>query len=492
LFFAVAFLIPALLIGTGIFGALSAIGYGGLGEFTPIGEGDFYDKVPYENYISAAEIPEGYDVRDYGAGTDKSAKENSKAINKAVSKASSEGGGTVVIQGGSYTSGTVYLKDNVTLFIAYGSEIKASHKFGDFKTAFVFADKVKNVRVTGGGKISGEGEYFVKPPDYPHNSEISAVSDIRALNDGYFSRIRYEKPGRPLYMVFFNRCEKISVDNIILYNSMHWTLCAESSKDFKVEDVVIDNNRHVANTDGIDIVGTSDAVVRRVFISTADDGIVIKNPKRTGTNMSNVSISDCEIMSVTNAFKIGTETYYDISGVRLTNNKAFVEGIYPAGVSGISIESVDGSRVTDVQINGFEMENITCPLFIRLGNRNRYKSKNYGGILSGISVWNVTATNAELPSIISGVAVNRNVALRVRNVSIYNFNVTYRECAENVILPEKVPEFKNDYPENWRFGDVPAYGLYIRHAEKVELYNFNVASRTVDTRDEIFKEDYIN
>ena len=34
------------------------------------------------------------------------------------------------------------------------------------------------------------------------------------------------------------------------------------------------------------------------------------------------------------------------------------------------------------------------------------------------------------------------------------------------------PEQENGYPEPTRFGAMPAYGFYIRHAERIEMSNF--------------------
>ena len=45
--------------------------------------------------------------------------------------------------------------------------------------------------------------------------------------------------------------------------------------------------------------------------------------------------------------------------------------VYPGTVSGIAIESADGSSVSDVTVRNVTMNRVTCPVFIRLCNRNR-------------------------------------------------------------------------------------------------------------------------
>ena len=100
--------------------------------------------------------------------------------------------------------------------------------------------------------------------------------------------------------------------------------------------------------------------------------------------------------------------------------------LYPGSVSGISIESVDGSEVADITVRNIEMERCTCPIFLRLGNRNRAalvneqsataieygvkpegkgvdsKSFDMTGKMHDIVIENVTAKDVELPVIIAG------------------------------------------------------------------------------------------
>ena len=43
-------------------------------------------------------------------------------------------------------------------------------------------------------------------------------------------------------------------------------------------------------------------------------------------------------------------------------------------------------------------------------------------------------------------------------------------------------------PENNAFGDVPAYGFYIRHADRVTLEDWEVIPRTMNTREALVRE----
>lgn len=464
------------------------------GEVVPIQEGDFYADVPFSQYLIGTTPTEEkmYDIRDYGASVD--AELNTDAINKAIDTCSAEGGGIVLVTGGAYRSGTINLKSNVTLCVAADSSIVASHNFDDFSGALIKAENAENIKITGPGKICGEGEYFVTAPKKSPLFEPLEVSDIRTMRSEYRARIRFGIDGRPDAMVWLRGCEDVIVDNIVLENSMNWTLKLDQCDDVDVMNMVINNNRHVANTDGIDIVGSNDVKVDHCFISTGDDGVVIKNGKDENARaMSDIRISDCEVITCTNAFKIGTETYSDISDVTIEDCKASLPDIYPGSVSGISIESADGSVVSDITVRNLETDQVTCPVFIRLCNRNMFDddAKDMAGKVENIVIENVTSKNAELPMIISGVE-HHGETNYIKNVTMKNINVTYRESEENIVWRPFIPEYPTTYPENWRFKDVPAYGLWARHVDTLVLENVNITPRTANEREEFVYDDVVN
>ena len=66
-----------------------------------------------------------YNVIDYGAVNDGS-KKCTKAIKDAISKASSNGGGTIFFPAGEYITGPIHLKSNITLYIDGGAVIRFS------------------------------------------------------------------------------------------------------------------------------------------------------------------------------------------------------------------------------------------------------------------------------------------------------------------------------------------------------------------------------
>lgn len=465
--------------------------------FPDVYVGDFYDKIPYKKYINtnlSFNLDNAIYVKDYGVIPDNSCVNNAICINKAITECSENGGGIVVVSGGNYTCGTLTLKSNVTLYIEKDSSIIASHNTNDFtENALIYAENCENITITGPGKICGEGNYFSLKPHYPPKLEsFSNALDVWDLRQEYRKRIRFPHNTKYGYLILLKNCNNLKLHNLILENSAMWTVNINSCNSVDISNVVINNNRHVANSDGIDICGSSNVVIKDCFISTADDGIVLKNNMSILTSgddglkiknkldiackkgMSNIYIHNCEVISCTNAFKIGTETSLDISDVTVENCKLYLTDIYPAGVSGISIESCDGAKVNNVKISNIEMESMACPLFIRLCNRNGDNKPELDGRgeITNIFLNNIKADNIEMPIMIMGIPNQK-----IRDIGLENFNLRYAEGTDYFDFRVKIPEQEKEYPECNRFRNLNAYGVFVRHAESISLKNVKIKPR---------------
>ncbi len=452
--------------------------------FPDVYPGDFYEGIPFSDYLSDVEAPsDALDIRTYGAVPDDPGVNNSGAINQAVADCAAAGGGTVYVGGGAYTVGSVELKSNVTLFIDSDASLIASHNSEDFdKGCLLLCENAENIRLTGGGKICGEGNYYsLAPKEQPRLSPFEDTLGVWEMRQEYRYRIRFAHESKYGNLVRFVGCSGVTIDNFMLENSAAWTLELGGCSGVQIRDFIVNNNRHVANTDGIDVAGSSNVLIEHCFLSTGDDGIVLKHSEELGGNMEvmeNVTVRDCKITSCTNAFKIGTETSMDIRHVLVEGCEFFLTDIYPGGVSGISIESADGAVVQDVTIRDIQMEGELCPLFVSLNNRNRDGGKDNTGAISGITVENVQASGIELPVILTGTK-----RLNIGDVTIRNFNCTYAPGEDYYDYRLFVPAYETSYPECNRMRNLNAYALWARNVVTLTLENFSVTPRA-DTRRE--------
>lgn len=407
-----------------------------------------------------------------------------------------------MIPKGVYKIAQIRLQDNVTLFVQRGatlvsqtceenenSEIKA-------ECGVIFAENAGNITVTGGGTIDGCGESYTFEPQ--------CVEPLYALK--YFNlytrviesrkRLRKAKPVNRPSIIHFRNCNNIKVNNIVLKDASFWTFHLDNCENTEIFNLVINNQMHIANTDGIDVSGGKNVSIHHTFIATADDGIVIKSPENP---VKNVNVQDSVISSFANCFKIGTETKYDIEDIKVDGCYFFMPDGITGGYSGIAVETADGSIISNVSISNIEMHGVSAAFLVWAGKRMKYGQMPIGKI-QNVTIENITADNIELPSAINGTKDEQG-GMCIKNVTVRNVTAQYRDTNECLSIMHKVPEISlSDYPEITRvahiyfhshemsrYWDLPCYGLYIRNSEP-KTDNFNCIPRRVNKRKKIVKE----
>src|ERR1039458_6647006 len=139
--------------------------------------------------ISNAAIPQSnakplrrYVVTDYGAVADGKTV-NTKAIQAAIDKCASSGGGVIVIPKGTFLSGAIFLKQGVNLLVEKDGVLKGTTNIDDYPviqtrwegteepwtSAFINAEGVIGLEISGEGTIDGSGEEWLQnnPPRRP-------------------------------------------------------------------------------------------------------------------------------------------------------------------------------------------------------------------------------------------------------------------------------------------------------------------------------------
>jgi len=429
--------------------------------------------------IPALSYAVDYDIRDYGA---KEGTLNTEFIQKAVDACSADGGGRVIVPRGTWTSGTIDLKDGVILFLEKGSILKGSDRIEDYHPQhLVRAKKVSGAGIDGFGTIDGTGSAFweINPNKYyVHKQQRSGV------------------------MVQYEDCMDMILRGVRLQNSESWAFHILACKGVKVSGLTIRNYLHGPTNDGIDIQASKDVIIRDCDIYTSDDAICIKN--RDGRYYdracANITVSDCILTTTCNCLKIGTETRGQIRNIAFSNCtlRQAQPGDPEAEIrlksnrptrpsSGISVESVDGSLVDGVTISNIAMEKVRCPIFIRLGARMAGMQKDPNplpGSIRNVSITNVTCREAIQASIIDGIP-----GYMPENITISNYSARTSASSDDN-LPEKTVEEKiTEYPDAQRWGDMPASGFYIRHARNVSMSNVNCTLTAADMRPAFVLED---
>lgn len=464
--------------------------------------GDFYDPLPLAQYLgdNSPCLPAGrvYDVREYGAVPNDRQRLATLEINYAVNLCSEQGGGTVLLSGGDYYCQTIELKSNVTLFIEKGSRLVASRESSGYRHhALLYCHGAEQVTVTGGGTICGDGTYFSTRPAAPPNMLPEPVSDVPALREAYEQQKRRVHPSGYGSLFHFAHCRQVRLCHVLLEDAAGKSCAFYQCSHVTVHHTVIQNNRHISEADGIAIIGSSYVTVEHCFIAAGGDCVTLKNAIWMDCKdaMGHIMVRDCEMVTHANAFHIGTQTTGDIYDVTVEECRFFLPDIYPGMMAGAAIESCDGAMVCDVTLRNIEMQGVTCPILIRLNNRNQaaalsvaglpawQKPKDvllpaskerfdWKGVLRRVTVSNITAKDVEMPVILTGIMEMGRGVKYVEDIIVEDCSFTYRRCREMYDKRLFVPEYAKDSSGSWGFGNLPAYGLWARHVKRLTVRHF--------------------
>ncbi len=246
-----------------------------------------------------------YSIREFGAVAD-STTLNSTSIQKAIDTASAAGGGVVVIPGGIFTSGSIFLKAGVELWLDEGAVLLGSTNIEDYpkretrieghfepwRMALVNAEVLDHVRIGGPGRLDGNGVTFWQ-----------AFWQRRKENPKC-TNLEVERPR----LLFIDRCRDVRIAGLALQDSGFWNLHLYRCRDVLIENLRITLpstaklNIHGPSTDGIDVDRSQDVTIRHCYISVNDDDIALKGSKGPRADqdadsppVENILIEDCEI-----------------------------------------------------------------------------------------------------------------------------------------------------------------------------------------------------
>lgn len=289
-----------------------------------------------------------YPVDRYGARGNGVA-DDTAAIQRAVDACHRDGGGVVRLSpGGRYLSGTVVLKDRVTLDIAGGATLVATTRREAYrdKGCLIFAERAEDVAVTGRGVIEGQGTSGAWFPTLAEGAY--AVPDAFL---GYWNPLdefpgAYAENGRPR-MIIMVACRRVLLTQFRIHDAPTWTIHPIGCEDLLIDGITIDNSLVVPNCDGIDVDRCRRVRIANCAIRAGDDCLVVKTSRNFAAfgNSEEITIANCTLESSSAGIKIEPE------------GQGVLRGIVVSGCTisrsnrGVAVLQRDGAVVEDVLVS---------------------------------------------------------------------------------------------------------------------------------------------
>jgi polygalacturonase len=384
--------------------------------------------------FKTAAIGKVYNILDYGAKSDTLVK-NTRAIQAAIDACTP--GGTVYIPAGTFVSGALFLKSNMTLSIAKGGVLRGSTAADDYlpmilnrfegwemKTYASLLNagtltrdgsyNVKNLRITGGGTISGGGK---------------ALADAMIKAHGMRSRGR---------LICLLNCQDVSISHLTVTEPPSWTIHYIYSDNITCHDVnIITNGIH--NGDGIDPDSSTNSYIFNCTFNTGDDCIAIKSGKNpegfvVAKPTKNVRITDCNFQRG-HGISIGSEMSGGVSDVLVQDCQA------GALLHGMQIKATKdrGGYVRNVTVADCQLLKIT--VFSAVNYNNDGAPAPQLPTFEQFVFRNIDLSGASTKEPAININGFQDPAHRLRNVTFSN--ITLPENAKVVIKDAERVKFTN-------------------------------------------------
>jgi polygalacturonase len=418
--------------------------------------------------LSVAAFAERVDMKKLGAKTD-GKNLNTKLINETITRLNKQGGGTLFFPAGTYLTGSIVMKSNITLELEAGATLLFSDNFDDYLpfvevrhegvmmksfSPLIYAVDAENITIKGEGTINGQGktwweEFFKVLVDLRDNGirevnkyqkmweEANDVAAIKAETNVDWHGTVDRRFFRPPFIQPV-RCKHVRIEGITILNSPFWTVNPEFCDDVIVRGVTI-HNEPSPNTDGINPESCRNVHISDCHISVGDDCITIKSgrdlqARKLNAPCENITVTNCTMLSGHGGVVIGSEMSGSVRKVTISNC------VFDGTDRGIRIKSTRGRGgvVEDIRVSNIVMSNIkkeAVVLSLKYSKMEPEEKSERTPVFRNIHISGVTASGTEVPILISGLeeAPISDIILRDIHIQGAKQACQFEDC-ENIVL----------------------------------------------------------
>lgn len=327
---------------------------------------DYYADLPFD--MPKVQLPSIPDrevcLTDFGAVGDGMTL-CTEAFAAAIDHLAEQGGGTVNVPDGIWFTGPIVMKDNIELHLSNHAMILFSPDQSLYPlTEIIFeglntwrmqspisARGVKNIAITGGGVIDGNGDAWrmVKkskvtesawkklvasggivdgtnwfPTESYYRGQKSATD--QNVNENMKTKEDFEPIRdflRPVLIAIHN-CENILLEGVTVQNSPCWTIHPAICTNLTIDGITVRCPAYAQNGDGVDIESCKNVLMINSSIDAGDDAICIKSGKnedgrKRGIPCENVIVQDCIVFHGHGGFVVGSEMSGGVKNISVKN-----------------------------------------------------------------------------------------------------------------------------------------------------------------------------
>lgn len=248
-----------------------------------------------------------FNILDNGADASGNAL-STDAIRKAVDECA-ENGGEVVVPVGTFLTGDILLRDNVTLHLLTGAKLLGSRNPADYfnyrKYVALAAEDISDApwsREAAGETDTSVRSHVVISGSRWNNAlirafnakNIAVIGDEGSVIDG---NDVYDEYGEEYYrgphgMTFFG-CENVKLHGYTIRNTGNWAHNIHDCTNVSFDSITV-----LAGHDGIHLCNNENVVIKNSGFYTGDDSIA-------GFANANVLVANCKVNSACSAFRFG-------------------------------------------------------------------------------------------------------------------------------------------------------------------------------------------
>jgi polygalacturonase len=390
---------------------------------------------------------------------------DTRAIQSAIDACAEWGGGTVYLPAGRYVTGSLFLRNNITLHLDAGAVILGSENPEDYPiihgrwegmhqntfAPLIGGNNLQNIAVIGRGTIDGRGAIWWKAKKE--------------------KTLAHPRPR----LISFSDCSNVLIEGITALNSPSWTINPVHCQNVNIHAITIINPADSPNTDGINPDSCRLVHISDCYVSVGDDCITIKSgteherPDRSAP-CRDITITNCTLERGHGGVVIGSEMSGGVKNVVISNC------VFIGTDRGIRIKSRRGRGgvIEDIRVSNLIMDGVLCPftmnLYYHIGERGNVNvsDKNPRSVNDGtprlrrIHFSHITAREVKhAAGFLYGLA-----EMPLEDITLSDISISISDEADS-----GYPEMADDIPS------MSQAGFFIRNARRIRLEHVQVTGQ---------------